>query len=49
MTKISDDSYRGIFIFDDTSILTVDINYGVYQLDPNGGLVNTLINPKESR
>lgn len=49
MTKVSADSYRGIFIFDDTSILTVDINYGVYQLDPNGCLVNTLINPKESR
>ena len=48
-TKISDACYRGIFIFDSTSILTVDINYGVYQLDPNGGLVNTLINPRETQ
>ena len=49
MTKISDASYRGIFIFDGTSILTVDVNYGVYQLDTNGGLVNILISPRETQ
>ena len=47
-TKISDNSYRGIFIFDDTFILTVDKNYGVYQLDTNGTLMNTLVPPRNS-
>ena len=45
-TKISDNSYRGLFIFDDSSVFAVDKDYGVYQLDANGNLMNTLVNPR---
>lgn len=43
--KISDNIYRGIFIFDNTSIFVCDKNEGVYQIDLNGNLMTTLINP----
>ena len=48
VTKINDDSYKGIFIFDENCIFAVKKDYGVYQLDTNGIQINTLIEPNES-
>jgi len=47
MTKINDKSYESIFILDANSILTVDYRDGVYQLDTNGRLINTLVSPRK--
>lgn len=43
--KISDVNYRGIFIFDKTSLFVCDNNGGIYQLDSNGNVMTTLVNP----
>lgn len=45
ITKISDVSYCGIFLFGDDSIITVDQKNGVYQLDKDGTVRNVLISP----
>ena len=43
--KISDNDYRGIFIFDDTSLFVCDNDGGVYQLDYNGNRITTVVEP----
>lgn len=43
--RINDNDYRGIFIFDEESIFVCDKNEGVYQLDTEGKLMETLVSP----
>lgn len=47
ITKINDNYFNGIFIFDEASIFVCDTNDGVYQMDQDGNLIMTLVEPDQ--